>query len=418
MKRRRTREDSSDSKRNTKYRKDLSKLKDIAISMIEEMMAFDLKYQEDQQNAFEIAQGLRDEIQKLCKKHFEEENLHKRELRIKHLELEVEKVKDCKKTGVVGGDCTLLAVKNNFSYLIATSKKGLTLVEEAAQIYSGMHPVAYGSLRDIAYIPPLDCYLMAHEDKLYRKDIDDKTAYLFMDIKCGWRPGCCFRSSNTDQRLVTVKDMSKISVIDLEARKIEMEMEKKLGNEIMDFKLFGEEQRRIVSVTKDGYVILYNLGSGRRRGGVTDCKEIEQMEEREEGGNSVAVCERNEYVLVEVRKSVHPFLCSRMLVFKLNRDSLVMTAGIDLFSQKIGFKCALESCGYGDGRALWVGLTRDDKGPIQLYGFDTRSGELDELVDKRVSHQEKYPRNLHYLKGKFYYTGSKGKVMSLRLIHE
>ena len=82
-------------------------------------------------------------------------------------------------------------------------------------------------------------------------------------------------------------------------RKIEVELKKGVGYSINDFRLFGEQEDRVIAATRDGCVIQYSLGNKSKRGVVAHYQE-ELFKNRKEQGNpiAVAVFEKNHHVLV------------------------------------------------------------------------------------------------------------------------
>ena len=88
---------------------------------------------------------------------------------------------------LIGGFCTFFAFKNNTSFAIGTSGKGMKTVENNKLIHSGRLPgTSTGPLLDIIYVEHLDWYLLNYNSNVYRKDIDDKPPYLYMDINSDW----------------------------------------------------------------------------------------------------------------------------------------------------------------------------------------------------------------------------------------
>ena len=215
--------------------------------------------------------------------------------------------------------------------------------------------------------------------------------------------------------LITNKDCKNISAINLESKQVEIEVEKIVGNYIIDFRLFGEQEEKAIAVTEDGHILLYNLDYNQKTGSVINSFKIELKEERKEEAQSIAVCDKNEYAIVEIGQSESPWVSSRMVIIKIEGDSLIKKAMIDQHSQKIGYKLALESLGYIGRHILWVGLSKLENGVAQLYVYDIERGEFKELQDKRVIHKERSPAKIHRMGSELYYTGSYGKIMRLRL---
>ena len=84
---------------------------------------------------------------------------------------------------------------------------------------------------------------------------------------------------------------------------------------------------------------------------------IELLGERREAALSVAVCERNRYLFVELGQRKDPNLCSRMMIFSFLNNQITKKAVIDHYSQEIECKLALECYGYVKTHILWVGLS-------------------------------------------------------------
>ena len=335
--------------------------------------------------------------------------------KIKNTKLVVNQVNDCLNQRVIGGNDTVISLQNQNSYLIGTRKKGFILVKNGIQLYFNNIPQSEESITDTVYVPSLDCYIMNCNCMLFRKNIDDQPASFFMGVNGGYRPGACLRYSNLHQRLIVSKDCEAISVIDPMNQIIEIEVQKSIGDQIRDFKIVGLEEDMVISVTGDGHLLLYKLDYGQKTGSVVSHYEIELFKERSEEAKSIAVCNKNQCVLVEIAEWMNPFSCSRMLVFQIVEDALVEKACLDPYNQKIGFKYALECFGYAGSHILWVGLSHKENGVLQVYDYDLEAESLKELSEKRVKHLENNPFLLNRLNGKIYYTGRNGTLMGLEV---
>ena len=342
-----------------------------------------------------------------------ESSLNTESQSLQNLEITVNLVKECREKDIIGGNWTLVGLKNENSFLIGTSRNGLRLIDNGLDLYSDINRLSDDSLYDIIFISVINCYLIASYEKLYRKNIDDRPPYLYLDLKCGFRLGTYLRYSDKNYKLVINKDRVNISVIDLKAKKLAIEMNKEVGKSITDFRVFGESQKRVVSVTEDGYIILYSLGHAHKLG-IVARHQLDLIKTRKESLISVSVCPKDKYAVVEIAQNKGLYPCSRMLVYKLIAGTLIKTTSIDCSNQKIGFKYALDCFGYFGKCILWVGLTRDQL--TQVYYYDTERAELRELQESRVNHQEDRPVRLHHLNRKLYYTGMNGQLLSLRFI--
>ena len=328
--------------------------------------------------------------------------------------------------GYIGQEWTHMAIKDENSFLIGTVNSGLKLIDEGEEIFKGSIPLEQqrGFLAmlfssdlppmDMIYIQPLYCYFFQHKMKLYRKDITNKPPYLYMDVLCGVRNGACFRYSNLHEKLIINKDAQNISVVDLQRKKVEIEVKKRVGMGIMDFRLFGSKEDQVVSVTNDGFVLLYKLDYGQKRGSVIDHSEIKLFRDRAEMPVSVAVCGKGEYVFVEIGQGQIPWVSCRIVVLQIRGKSLTQKHTFELAKTGVNEKFAFEFFRYVGRHILLVGLSRKC-GSALVYDFDTRTGELRGLGGNKVSHEEKDPAKLHRLGDKFYYTGDLGNLMSLSI---
>ena len=90
-------------------------------------------------------------------------------------------------------------------------------------------------------------------------------------------------------------------------------------------------------------------------------------------------------------------------------------AELDQSCQNIMYKLTLEFIRYIGRYIIWVGLSRSKNGVALLYAYNTETGELKELEEKRVCHNEWIPAKIHPLGSQFYYTGRSGKIIRIGL---
>ena len=196
-------------------------------------------------------------------------------------------------------------------------------------------------------------------------------------------------------------------------KKIEIKIEKSVGKEILNFRLFGKEENRAVAVTHDGFLVLYSLHYGLKRG-VLSYHHEELIPDREETPISIADWPKNQLILLEIESNHYQIVCSRMIILELTEDKFTKKASIDQYNQRIGYKYSLEPYKYIGSHILWLGLSMDMNRIVQVLDYDTKTGVLRELEEKRTGHQECDPMQLVPLdKNKFYYTGNYGKEMNL-----
>ena len=193
-----------------------------------------------------LLQGLSFQTQNLCRNHLGVEINQEKQTDQIDPQLGVEKNRDCEQWGRIGGRTTVIGLKNSNSFLIGTQRKGLILMEDGAEAFVGNLPVKYGSLLGIIYYLPLKCYLLAHDDRVYKKDLNSRPVYLFINIQCGKRAGGCSRYSNLQQRLDVNRDEENIALSNNKTRKLEIKFKKGVGNSIGDVRVFGKEQKPVV----------------------------------------------------------------------------------------------------------------------------------------------------------------------------
>ena len=335
----------------------------------------------------------------------------------KTVKIDVHEVDALDEEEVIGGSSTHLAVKDPKSYMIGTYWKGVIQVENGLKIYSGSLHKDDTTLHGMIYIPSMKCYLLASECKLYRKDINTNAPYLFLafnfDLGCFWY-------SVQHQRLA-LKNGAKgvISVLNLQTKKREISLKKRGWGSIVDFRFFGRDESKIVSLFRDGCFVLYSLIDPSQKRGVLAEYQLTLIEERHECPVSLAVCERDDYFyfLVEIGQNLQLYAySSRLILLKMQGDSLVQFTWIDQYSEGISENFALDCLGCFGKNIWWVGLSCYRDGMAQLFRFDTVTGQFEELRDKREFHQENKPVKLHRCGDKLYYTGNKALVMSLSLV--
>ena len=190
-----------------------------------------------------------------------------------------------------------------------------------------------------------------------------------------------------------------------------------LVTKVVDLKIFGEKENRIITASPNSSIEQYSLDFEQKRAFTCDYK-LDWIRERNEMPESIAVCSKNKCVMLATKK-VGIFslpVSSRLFVFKLTGDKIVQKACIDQFEQSLPTSLAQGCFGYFGSLILWFGLTSGDNGVVELFQYDTDSGEFLELEDKRVLHRANRPEKLDCFDGKYYYTGWNGQLMRLSWI--
>ena len=318
-----------------------------------------------------------------------------------------------------------LALKNENSYFIGPlDKEKFTLFENGEILFSGkVDNSGWTFMTGLTYIESLDCYLFNNNRSIYRKDIDQKPPYLFLDQN--YMIGQDYLDQHQSLVFWNLKDRI-LSVVNLETKKTEFESKISMGGQICGFRSFGGEGSKeyFVSLMQDGYLFLHELDFEKKEGAVVGFFNLELDRQKNESTSCFAVCEKNQYVLLEagVFKDGPAELkhseYSRMVLVKLEGTNFVKKASTVVRSQKIGVKFALKCCGYSGSHILWLALTStlyNQNGVIQIFDYNTVTGELKELEQKRIPHQEKSPHHIHRFGDHYYYTGTNAKLMKLSL---
>ena len=328
--------------------------------------------------------------------------------------LKVEQVSTHEHRDLIGDDWTFLALKSPTCYMIATHKRGLKVIENNVEVYCAELPIPLTSLVNIAYIDHLDSYIFNNRGKLFRKDINDKPPYLCLDMLPQWNPGAILLYSKVNKRLIVNENWNDIAILNLERKGSEILIKSKVGNTINEIKLFGRDERGLISLTNYGEIHLTIINYQMKKVFANNNFKIQLKQGRTEISRCFAICEKFKYALVEII-SQYTDRTSRMVILTIkNSRFLSIRATFDFYLDFLDPKNLLEFYGYFGNHPLWVGLSEKD-GDCCFFDYDTKEKELKELVEKRVSHQEYEPWKIQRCGNHLYYTGYGGRVMRLTL---
>ena len=337
---------------------------------------------------------------------------------VERLQVRVEFIADHKEPGIIGDTVSHIALKNSSSYLIGTTRSGIRLFETNKEIFCDRLSPRGTKLYDMIYVKDLNAYFLCQDHKLYRKDVDQKQAYLYVDESIGHLYGNSILYSSLNRRLITNKNGTDISSVNLVSKKFEVVVT--TGGEpqhIMSFCIFGKGENRVLAVTKKGVLLLYKFDFNNSVGFVQANKDIQLIENRREVGHSLSICDKNLYFCVELRNGEgERTFTSRYLVYELEGQSFFLKAAYDPYYMEIGDKAAFECLGYFGESLLFLGLAKGQLGDVVVMEFDLEAEELRPLVEKRTRHHELMPQAMIRVGGYYYYTGHQGKVMRLSLI--
>ena len=325
-------------------------------------------------------------------------------------------VKKHKQAGIIGDSWTFIALKDTSTYMLATRGKGLKVIRNNAKLYCYKLPAGAQLLLDMIYVRYLDCFFMQCGTKLYRKAIDNRHPEPYMDLVTGERVAGSLRCSDLNRRLIVNKEGKNIAVVNLETKEIEIDIEKKKGNKIADFQLFGEFEDRVAAITKNGYLLLYKIDFEKKVGFVASQSKIRLMKDgwREEGC-TLEVCDKNRHVCVAIEE-MDRFRSSRVIIFAIKENHFVRKAIIDQQPQKLGYQLVIRCYGYVGNHLLWIGFSLNHNGiSFVVYDYNVLSEELSELKMKRTLSQEKVAVTVQRIDNSFYYVGMSGRVIRLKI---
>ena len=341
------------------------------------------------------------------------------------LEIEIKTMKSLHEEGLTGGRWTFLVLKNSSSFIIGNNHNWLKLYEDNNQLYFENLRDSRITIKGLVYIDFLDCYLLGYNDAIYRKDVDDKAPYLYINLSCGQNSRDWFTYSKLNQRLIAPYDFDGYSVdiglINLKKKQMDMVFFGGSTNEvqiIQDLKMFGKKEDKFVYLNSDLKLVLLWLNFRPLKICVKSEYKIEKIEDRRESGLSVEVCGQGKYIIAALRLGGArlPFhgecFHSRMIILELRGHLFVRLDTLDQ-SNQIGLIMSIRFWRRVGKHVLWVGLSKRDG---FVYDFNTESRQVRELNNKRFRHQEVYPLKMHSLGDEdWYYSGGRGRLMALSL---
>ena len=159
----------------------------------------------------------------------------------------------------ISGPSTLVALKNQSSFLIGTSDKGMELIEDSVTIYKGCLPEnGYRFIKDIIFIKRINAYLVGFDDRILIKTIDSEHPQLFIFIKKAYRKLSNFFYSEKTNQLVFYSN-TEILVFDPSRRKLLFVLQCSKDSDITDLSVFGPNHQQAISINQSGDVVLYSL---------------------------------------------------------------------------------------------------------------------------------------------------------------
>ena len=296
--------------------------------------------------------------------------------------IEIVHLDNHKKETILGGDLTFLAVKNAASYLIGTTRFGITLIEDTLELYSQKMPLRNAAkIMDMVYVGLKNCYLMCYDNKLYRKDVNRSDPYLFIDIKFGLCVSKAMKWAQNAKRII-LNTLQQLSIVNLDTKSLELWiLPTSSKGKIADFDVFGLLQNRAIILTIDGCVSAERFSLSKRTTKSLGTFKINLLKGRRESGASIAVGSLGKYCCVLIRgvKS-NSYVTSRYLMFELTKTGIVLNTIFDRsWELDLGLQIAFSRFGYVAGKLIFLGLSINKRlhnsDDVFVISFDPKDGE-------------------------------------------
>ena len=331
----------------------------------------------------------------------------------KDLKITVEQIQDHSELEIIGGCATYIAFKNLTSYAIGTDRSGLKVIKEGAEIYSKRF-LSSARLDGIIYINSLNCYLLYLRSRIYRKDIDNKPPYLYMKLYLGSRSSNSIKYSKIHNRLILAKYLNNnLALINLERKRIELEIRRVDGSTIQDLKIVGPKESQIATIARNGRIELFSLTFNLKRVVRSYRHQVKLLSSEFECGQTVAVCEKNKFLLAGFSNSAFDTV-TRIIAFGIGNRSLTQLHSLDKQALGLHTQLVLESWKTVGSHIVWVALCRFNK-YVNIYDLDTKTGKLKELLHERIRHQKFLARGLHRFGDSLYCASDLGRIMRVKI---
>ena len=323
------------------------------------------------------------------------------------LSLEVEEINYHFEKGIIERRI-LLAFKSDSAYMVACHFKGLKVVEDHKEVFSGKLP-EFGGIIDLVYASHLDCFLFLIRNHIYRKDIDDQLPFLFIDLS----------SISIDQRFSSLvyskinrrligRTSSQFIIIDVDKKRVDFIINR---GRFFNFEVIGQKESGIISLVQRKYLSLLVISYQMRKILAFIQHKLDLIAERQERAVLFAVNDQNNLVLVELQ--AEDSYCSRMVLFEIKKNKFMKKAVLDVYTQRTGINYTLSCCGCFGDNILWIGLSHLSPVRVRLYACNAKTWDLMELEEKRTDQSVDRLIKVKGIRNGFYFVSKGGKLMRL-----
>ena len=331
---------------------------------------------------------------------------------VERLNLVVKETNNHFEQGIIGEDYTIISIKDESTYMMAAIFRGLKVIKNGIQIYSAKLPEEEEeTISQAVYAAHLDCFFLTLSNKIYRKDLDDLPPYLYISSGLNFEEVLDLKYSPFNKILILLGFPTQLTVANLEDKTVEQLPLEELKGELTDFKVFGEEENRLLTMSDSGYISLVSFNFQLKRLIALNQPKVDLNQEINEGLSSIAVSELNDHVLVELEGKSG---CSRIMIFEVQYNTFMKKHEYcPNLKQKNNF--CLECFGRVQNHILWVGLEHGKLREFKVYDYDVKTKKLKHLVDKGVNTQTDNVNNIIRVGNGFFYASDGGKIFQLSL---
>ena len=332
------------------------------------------------------------------------------------LNTKVELVADHSGSTHIGGADSMIAIKNHNSHLIGTEGKGILIVENGKKVYEGAFASGSNDILNAVYVGDCDCYFLILKGKLYRKEINGLSLELWINGGFGftaWGQHSTLAYSEKHRRILTMKQPKTLVIIDPKTKEIEFEMVPNFGDHIMNAKFFGENDEYIMFVTLNRYVGILKYDSNQKKGQILT--KAHYSGHSGEYGTSLDIDSSNKIILAS------SYICgasycrmTQITAFEFWNERLTKTASLNVLDETYWMK-GFRYVKNHKNQAIFVGVDSGVGGTTHTYRYDSYKRVIHEDIQKEVPTQEHAIWALKKHKNWFYYTGSDGKLMRLKI---
>ena len=359
-----------------------------------------------------------------------------------NLSVSITPLKNDSQPRIIGGSKTLLAMKNPKSYLIATSRRGMKVIENQSIIFMKKLPPANNEVLDAIYVKSQDCYFLIIGSLLYRKDINDVMPFVVNDsLAIGSQLGNSLRYSEEHDRLFVVKGGDSIALIIPRTGNLDFELGGNIKKGVTEFRLFGGVDNRVVPVTKENLIQLQSFDVSQRLGSDLSMQRLKCSDFSGLGHDdpytmvltppATESCKR--YLLIQLGvRAKKLVVLTRLLIYEIKDTSnLRFLSGYQLdgttsFVNRLWLQRGIAFWGMSKGRLIFhLHCARDasqDDSSNEIEDFMALVGFNPENQNWVVRKDIRYPVSgfgavNHLIKNEdsFYFTENGGKIARMRM---